>query len=82
MGSGVNSRGGLIYTCKSCNRNSRNGAWLDACVIEHVVNRLSREDAAELIVDTERPDIEELTEQRRSLREQQAALGIRHANGR
>jgi DNA invertase Pin-like site-specific DNA recombinase len=81
MGSGVNSRGALIYTCKSCNRNSRNGAWLDALVIEHVVDRLSRDDAADLIVDAERPDIAALTEQRDALREQQAALGVRHANG-
>jgi DNA invertase Pin-like site-specific DNA recombinase len=81
MGSGVNKNGRTIYVCKSCNRNSRNGAWLDALVVEHVVQRLSREDATDLIVDSERPDINALTEQRQSLREQQAALGVRHANG-
>lgn len=80
LGSGVNSRGALIYTCKVCNKNSRNGRWLESLVIEHVVDRLSRDDAAELIVDTERPDIAELTAQRDALREQQAALGVRLAN--
>jgi hypothetical protein len=82
MGSGVNSGGKLIYTCKRCNRNSRNGAWLDAVVIEAVVARLSREDAADLITDTERPDVDALTEQRKALRDQQAALGTAHGDGK
>ena len=49
LGSGVNSRGALIYTCKACNRVSRNGAWLDAIAVEATIDRLSRPDAAELL---------------------------------
>ena len=60
LGSGVNSRGRLIYTCRSCNANSRNGAWLDALVVEHVVDRLSRDDALELTQPEPRDDLDEI----------------------
>jgi DNA invertase Pin-like site-specific DNA recombinase len=81
LGSGVNSSGGVIYVCRSCNKVSRNGAKLEALVVEKVVDRLSRPDAADLITDTGRPDIAALTDARASLREQQAALGNAHADG-
>ena len=43
--------------------------------------RLSRDDATDLIVDTGRPDLEALIGQRQALRDQQAALGVKLANG-
>ena len=83
MGSGVTKkpRQNSIYTCKSCNKVSRNAAHLDAAVIEAVVARLSRDDATDLIVDIGRPDLEALIGQRQALRDQQAALGVKLANG-
>jgi DNA invertase Pin-like site-specific DNA recombinase len=80
LGSGVNSSGGVIYVCKNCNKVSRNGAKLEAAVIEKVVDRLSRDDAADLTVDTSRPDIDALMQTRDDLRGEQRALGRAHAS--
>jgi DNA invertase Pin-like site-specific DNA recombinase len=84
MGSGVTKRPRQtpIYTCKSCNKVSRNAAALDAMVIEAVVARLSRDDATDLIVDTARPDLDALTDQRKALRDQQKALGVKLSHGK
>jgi DNA invertase Pin-like site-specific DNA recombinase len=81
LGSGVNSRGGLIYCCKACNRVSRNGAWLDAIAIEAVVARLSRADAIELVQPEERDDLGELHERARALRARLDALATEFADG-
>lgn len=82
LGGGVTcSSGTLTYLCKSCGRVSRAAEPIDAMVIEAVVDRLSREDAAELVVDRTVPNIDELMEQRRSLREQQKAVGSKLAKG-
>jgi hypothetical protein len=84
LGSGVTKkpRQTPIYTCKSCNRVSRNAAHLDAAVIEAVVARLSREDAEVLIADYSRPDLDALSAQRQALRDRQEALGHAHGAGR
>jgi len=63
LGSGVNSPGGLIYLCKGCNKVSREGAKLDALVVEAVVARLSRPDTAELTQPEQRDDLNALREQ-------------------
>lgn len=81
MGSGVNSRGSLIYTCRSCNRNSRSGPWLDALVVEHVVDRLSREDAIELTQPAPRADLDEIRQRGRALRARLDSLAVEFADG-
>jgi DNA invertase Pin-like site-specific DNA recombinase len=81
LGSGVNSRGALIYSCKSCNRVSRNGAWLDAVAVEAVVGRLSRPDAAELVQPEERDDLAEVHEKARALRARLDSLAVEFADG-
>lgn len=81
LGSGRVGSGQINYLCKSCFKVSRNAARLDALVVEAVVQRLSQPDALELIADRERPDREELSTQRKALREQQKALGDAHADG-
>ena len=53
----------LIYLCKGCNKVSRDGAKLDALVVEAVVARLSRPDTAELTQPEQRDDLNALREQ-------------------
>jgi hypothetical protein len=81
LGSGVNSHGRLIYVCRSCNRNSRNGAWLDAVVVEHVVDRLSRPDAVELTQPAPRADVDEIRGRGRALRARLDSLAVEFADG-
>ena len=81
LGSGVNKGGKLIYSCRSCNRNSRNGQWLDALVTELVVQRLSREDAIELTRPEARDDLEEVRERGRVLRARLDSLAVEFADG-
>ncbi|WP_244892682.1 recombinase family protein [Mycobacterium asiaticum] len=82
LGSGTVKTGAVNYRCKQCFKVSRNAAQLDAMVVEAVVARLSRDDAADLVADRERPDIDGLIEQRKALREQQKALGVAHGDGK
>lgn len=82
LGGGVTkSSGTLTYLCKSCGRVSRAAEQVDAMVISAVVERLARPDASDLVADRTLDGIDDLIAQRRSLREQQKALGIKHANG-
>ena len=81
MGSGVNKSGKLIYTCRSCNANSRNGAWLDALAIEAVAERLSDPAAVELLIPEERDDTNELRERARALRARLDSLAVEFADG-
>jgi DNA invertase Pin-like site-specific DNA recombinase len=81
MGSGINSHGGTIYTCKSCNKCSRSGAYLDALATEAVVARLSRPDAIELVQPEERDDLGDLHEQARALRARLDSLAVEFADG-
>lgn len=81
LGSGKTAAGSVTYRCKNCFGITRNAGQLDAVVIEAVVDRLSRDDAADLVADRTLPDIDNLIEQRKALREQQKALGVQHGNG-
>ena len=71
----------LVYLCKNCNGVSRNGAALDAFVVEAVVARLSRPDAIELTRPEKRGDLDELREKGRALRARLEALGTEFADG-
>lgn len=82
LGSGVTTPPAqLVYVCKGCNKVSRNGAKLDAMVIEVVVARLSRPDAAELTEPEQRDDLGELREQARALKARLDALATEFADG-
>jgi site-specific DNA recombinase len=82
LGSGITtSTGQPNYVCKHCFKVSRNLAKVDAVVIEAVVDRLSRDDAEDLIAD-DRPDATELAERREALRAQQRAAAADAATGK
>jgi site-specific DNA recombinase len=57
-----------IYRCRNGSHVSIRGDWVDEFVSEVVIERLSRPDAAGVLVDDERPDAAELREQARALR--------------
>ena len=67
--------------CKHCRKVSRNVAALDAWVIGHVVDRLSGDDAAELLADRERIDLAELRDRANALRTRQHELAALFAAG-
>jgi site-specific DNA recombinase len=83
LGSGVTSRPrqNPIYTCKGCNRVSRNAAQVDAMAVEAVVARLSRPDAIELTIATGRDDLDEQRERARALRARLDGLATEFADG-
>lgn len=68
--SGSTSRNRAVYRCPEAGHASRDAVLLDAYVVEHVVARLSRPDARELLVDQERTDIAELEARLLGLREE------------
>jgi hypothetical protein len=70
MGSGVTNAGTKIYRCNQpgCSKVSRDKERVDAMVTEAVVWRLSREDAADLVVDRSREDLADLQAQADALR--------------
>jgi DNA invertase Pin-like site-specific DNA recombinase len=81
LGSGVNKHGAAIYSCKSCNRVSRSGAYLDALATEAVVARLSRPDALELVQPEQQDHLGDLHEQARALRARLDSLAVEFADG-
>lgn len=64
---------GPLYRCPSQRHLARLAGPVDAWVVEHVLARLGREDAADLLVDRDRPDVAELTGQAVALRARIAA---------
>lgn len=69
------------YICQACHGVSRNGALVDALVVETVVRRLAKPDAADLVVDDSRPDLDALSGQRQILRDRLEALGAEYGDG-
>lgn len=57
-----------VYRCRSIKHVSRNAEPIDDVVERHVIARLSRPDAAELLVDRNAPDLEDLTAKAVALR--------------
>ncbi|MGU3651621.1 recombinase family protein [Mycolicibacterium sp. A43C] len=70
-----------VYCCRSCNGISRHQALTDEWVRAHVVARLARPDAAELLVDRKREDTAELRNQAAALRARQDELAGLFAAG-
>jgi DNA invertase Pin-like site-specific DNA recombinase len=83
MASGVTHRPRQtpIYTCKGCNRVSRNAAQVDALAVEAVITRLSRPNAAELTITAECDDLDEYREKARALVARRDSVGIEFADG-
>jgi site-specific DNA recombinase len=70
---GGRARGGPLYRCPSQRHLSRLSDPVDDWVSEHVVARLERPDAAELLEDRSRPDVLVLRKQAQALRAKIAA---------
>ncbi|MFD4440422.1 recombinase family protein [Nocardia sp. NPDC058519] len=70
-----------IYTCRECHGVVRSQSEVDEFVVDTVVGRLSREDARELLVDDERPDIAELRSEAAVLRARIKALAAMYGRG-
>lgn len=75
------SHGRPVYCCRSCLGFSRHQALTDEWVTAHVVERLARPDAAELLVDQKREDAAELRDQAAALRARQDELAALFAAG-
>lgn len=65
--SGGGDKGVQSYRCRSMGHFMRRGAPLDAFVASLVVDRLSRPDAADLLLDRDRPDLDALRTERREV---------------
>ncbi|QVI26181.1 recombinase family protein [Mycolicibacterium neoaurum] len=75
------SHGRPVYYCRACCGLSRHMALVDEWVVAHVVARLARPDAAELLVDQNREDIAALRDQAAALRARQDELAGLFAAG-
>jgi hypothetical protein len=82
LGSNPSPRPGgpRIYKCKHCHGSARKIEALDMFVLDVVAERLSREDAADLISKRDTPDLPALRAKATALREQQDAIAVAHAN--
>jgi site-specific DNA recombinase len=69
------------YRCRFCRGVARDGEKVDAVVVEAVVDRLARPDAAELVIDRSREDLDELQVQAAALRAQIAAAETEYDEG-
>lgn len=58
------------YRCRYCRRLSRRRDWVDDLVSSAVLRRLARPDAADLLLDHDRPDFDALEDAERDLRRQ------------
>lgn len=85
--SSTNSRGQHVYRCDrlrlpgSVGHVARLSNPVDDYVTELVIERLSRDDARDLLIDHSRPDVEELREAARALRARLDELGAEFASG-
>ena len=71
----------LIYACKSCHRVTRDMASVDEFIEGIVVERLSRPDAADLLIVEKRDDINELRDRAAALRARQDEAAGMYADG-
>ena len=82
MGSSLHSTSRLpIYLCRHCGRCSRNGARVDQYVTDLVVERLSRDDARELLIAHERADLAALVDEANTLRANKKRIAAMFARG-
>jgi site-specific DNA recombinase len=83
--SSVNSRGQHVYRCDrlrlpgSVGHVARLSEPVDDYVTEVVIERLSRDDAADLLIDHDQPDVEQLRGKARALRGRLVELGTEFA---
>lgn len=82
--SGAVKRNGKVrylYRCRPCGCVGRRRDWADEYIADVIVERMSRPDAAELLVDHERPDIPALQEEASALRQRLDWLAAEFADG-
>jgi DNA invertase Pin-like site-specific DNA recombinase len=80
IGSG-HLRGAPVYTCKRCNGLVRKQKPVDELVVKLAVAYMSRPDAADILIDSERHDIGELREQERVILEELDQLAVDYDEG-
>jgi hypothetical protein len=80
MGS-VIKRDAPRYQCKSCHGVARKVESVDKFVLDVVAERLSREDAADLVAKRDAPDLAALRARANGLREQQESWALAQASG-
>lgn len=69
------------YRCRSMRCVSRNAGPVDKFVSDVIVERLSRPDAAELLIDAEAPDLDAVNAELLALRSRQTSLAVDFADG-
>jgi site-specific DNA recombinase len=82
LGSAMPSKRGQEprYHCKHCHGVARKIESVDNFVLDVVAERLSRNDAADLLVKRNAPDLAALRARATALREQQDAMAVAHSN--
>ncbi len=70
-----------LYRCQGCRKANRDAQPLDEYIAGIVVSRLSRPDAADLLLDKDRPDLAELAEQAGAFRARLDELATSYADG-
>jgi len=70
-----------IYVCSTKHHLSREATFCDERVIQRVIARLSRDDARDLLVDHDRPDVEELRAEQHTLHVRLDQFAIDYADG-
>lgn len=82
LSSGVKGRGdGGVYVCKHCFGVYRKADLIDPLVADLVVGFLASPDAAELLIDRKRADLNELRQQERALLQQLDQLAVDYDEG-
>lgn len=70
-----------IYLCRARHCVGRRQDWIDQYVSAAIIERMSRPDARELLVDEDRPDTEALRDEARALRARLDILATEFADG-
>lgn len=73
--------GRTSYRCRTCFGVTRDQARSDELITEIVVQRLSRPDAADLLIDQKRPDLAAMRAEAAALRERLESLALDFADG-
>ena len=82
MGGRISARNIPSYGCRVCTRVSRKLVWVDDYIIDLVVEKLSRPDAGDLVVDKGLPDLDVLQSEAANFQKRLEYLTIEYAMGR
>lgn len=81
MGGRISARNIPSYACRACTRVSRKLKWVDDYIIDLVVERLSRPDAGDLVVDRDLPDLDVLQSEAANFQKRLEVLTIQFVEG-